>query len=195
RYWGRVMGAGPLKLRFDPSTGSGALALDGIELKGPLGLTRATGRWEFDGPLSFTGSIEGGSLAELFADTYGVSGPFELEAVVRGDTEIPIVDGALTSSGVVLSGSGLGSARLEAHLVGKELKVTGAPFADARGEVTMHTREPFPWVGALEVSVEDLRPWLPAAAVQQGLGGAFSGKLTGSGDLDSMDSLTWRAEL
>ncbi len=192
RYWGRVMGAGPLKLRFDDGQ---ALVLDGIELKGPLGLTRAKGRWAFAGPLQFTGSIAGGSLAELMVDSYGITGPFDFEAVVSGDTETPIVDGSMTSANVALSGAGLGAARLEGHLVGKELKLTGAPFADARGEVTLHTRDPYPWVGSLEVSVEDLKPWLPAAAAQQGLGGAFSGKLTGSGDLASMDALTWRAEL
>ncbi len=192
RYWGRVMGAGAGHLRFDDGV---ALVVDSAELKGPLGLTKARGRWEFAGPLSFTGSIEGGSLQELFADAYGVGGAFTAEAVVSGDTEIPVVDGSLRSADVRQSGSSLGEARLEAHLVGKELKVTGAPFADARGEVTMNTRAPYPWAGALNVAVDDLKAWLPEAAAKQGLGGAFKGKLTGAGDLESMDGLSVRAEL
>lgn len=192
RYWGRVLGAGSGHLRFDDGV---ALVVDSAELKGPLGLTKAKGRWEFAGPLSFTASIEGGSLQELFADSFGVGGGFRAEAVVGGDTEIPLVDGSLTSPDVKQSGTSLGEARLEAHLVGKELKVTGAPFGDARGEVTMNTRAPYPWAGTLNVAVDDLKAWLPEGAVKQGLGGAFKGKLTGSGDLDSMDALAVRAEL
>ncbi|MBK7860383.1 MAG: translocation/assembly module TamB [Archangiaceae bacterium] len=192
RYWGRVLGEGPVRLRFDDGQ---ALVLDGATFKGPLGLTRAKGRWEFAGPLQFSASVSAGSLAELFADFYEVTGPFEAEATVSGDTDMPLVDGKLTSTDVRRSGSSMGPAKLEAHLVGKELKVTGAPFADARGEVTLHTRAPYPWAGTLDVAVEDLKSWLPDAAAKQGLGGSFAGKLVGSGDLDSMDSLSVRAEL
>src|SRR5262249_12472 len=137
----------------------------------------------------------GGSLTELMADQLGITGPFQAEAVVKGDTDIPLVDGSLTSSDVRLGNSSLGTARLGAHLVGKELKGSGSPFADAGGDVRLHTRAPYPFVGTLKLDVDDLKPWLPLEAVKQGLGGSFSGTLNGSGDLDSVDALAWRAEL
>jgi translocation and assembly module TamB len=192
RYWGRVLGEGRVKLRFDDGA---ALVLDTASLKGPLGLTRGQGRWEFAGPLSFTAAIESGSLGELFADSFEVTGPFEAQAAVSGDTDMPIVDGTLTSSEVRRSGATLGAARLEAHLVGKELKVTGSPFGGAIADVTLHTRAPYPWAATLSVAVDDLNAWLPEAAARQGLQGALAGKLTGSGDLDTLDALSVRAEL
>jgi translocation and assembly module TamB len=106
------------------------------------------------------------------------------------------VNGQLNSTDVRYGGNPLGTARLEGHLKGKDLVLSGSPFADARGQVTMHVKAPYPWQAAVKVDVADLKPYLPAAAVKQGVEGALSGDITGSGDIDNgLDALTARGQL
>jgi translocation and assembly module TamB len=192
RYYGRRLGNGKAALRFDEGA---AMVVDSAVLSGPLGTTSAEGRWEFEGPLAFTGKVEQGALAELLGPALSVSGPFAAEAVVEGDTDMPIVNGQLTSTDVRYNGNAVGTARLDAHLKGKDLVVSGSPFADAKGQVTLHVKAPYPWEGAVALGVDDMKPYLPVAAVRQGVEGSLSGNLTGSGDLDSLDALTARAQL
>ncbi len=192
RYWDRQLGSGPVALRFDDGA---ALVLDQLELQGPLGKTTAHGRWDFAGPLAFSGRIDSGAVAELVGPGQGITGAFVADARVEGDTDVPLVTGQLTSAEVRLNGSSLGAASLNAKLVGKELKLSGSPFAAVKGEVTMRAKAPFAWGGSVKVDVDALKPFLPASAVKQGVNGSLSGVITASGDLESYDALNMKAEL
>ncbi|MBS1148312.1 MAG: hypothetical protein H6Q89_10 [Myxococcaceae bacterium] len=196
RYYGRRVGDGKVTLQLEQGA---ALALEPTTFVGPMGTLSAEGRWTFSGPLDFRARLVDGSLGEAvgaeLALAHGLTGALALEAIVSGTTELPIVTGQLSAPQVTWNKHPLGPLKLEARLEGKDLRVKGRLFDGANGEVAMKTQEPYPWEGGLTVKLPELRAFLPAGAVRQGLTAGLAGTITGSGNLRSIDESHLAAEL
>lgn len=181
---GRRLGDGALHARLDRGSG---IALDTLALRGPLGTSKAEGRWDFDGPLAARFRVDGLQLEELvgteLARRLRARGTLTLAGTLGGTDEVPEL--ALTVGGpqVYLSGRALGAMALEARMVGEQLELTGRPVADTDLRMTARIRKPYPYEATLKLALADLRALLPDTAAAQGLNGSASGVLTASGTL------------
>lgn len=186
---GRRLGDGALHARLDRGSG---IALDTLALRGPLGTSKAEGRWDFDGPLAARFRVDGLQLEELvgteLARRLRARGTLTLAGTLGGTDEVPEL--ALTVGGpqVYLSGRALGAMALEARMVGEQLDLKGRPVADTDLRMTARIKKPYPYEATLKLALADLRALLPDTAAAQGLNGSASGVLTASGTLSEPES-------
>ncbi len=196
RYYGRRLGDAKLTLQLEKGA---ALVLEPTTFTGALGKLSAEGRWLFAGPIDFKAKLVEGSLGEVVgtdvALANGIAGALSLDAVVSGTTETPIVTGQLGAPQVSWNKVPLGPLALQVQLEGKDLRMWGAFFDGVKGEVKLKTKEPWPWEGGLSVDLPELRAFLPAGAVRQGLAAGLAGKLSGSGNLKAIGDSRLLAEL
>lgn len=196
RCYGRRVGDGALKLELEKGA---ALVLGPTTLAGPLGAISAEGRWAFSGALDFKAALSGGSLAELVgkavAEEQGITGEVAVRAAISGSTDVPIVTAQGGAPQVTWNKTPLGPMALQARLEGKDLRVWGKFFDGADGELTLKTQAPFPWQGGMAVNLPELRAFLPAGAVKQGLTAGLKGKISGNGNLKAIDDSHLLAEL
>ncbi len=196
RYHGRKLGEGKVTLQLEKGV---ALALEPSTFVGPLGTLSVEGRWSFTGPLDFRARLVDGSLGEVMgadvAHANGITGALLIDAVVSGTTDTPIVVGTVTAPQVTWNKHALGPMKLDARLEGKDLQVRGKFFDGVTGAVSMKTKEPYPWEGGLTVALPELRAFLPAGAVRQGLSAGVAGTLTGNGNLRSLEDSHLAADL
>src|SRR4029077_21224357 len=119
---GRRLGDGVLHARLDRGT---AFVLDSFALRGPLGSSRADGRWDFGGPLSAHLRVDGLQLDELMgtelAKKLRARGTLTLTGTVGGTDEVPDVALSMAGPQVYLSGRALGAMALEARVVGEQV--------------------------------------------------------------------------
>jgi len=186
---GRRLGDGALHARLDRGQ---AITLDTLSLRGPLGASRASGRWDFTGPLAGEFRVDGLQLEELVgpevARRLRARGSLVLAGTVGGtDSE---TDVRLTLGGpqIYLSGRALGPMALEAHALGEQVEVRGRPVADTDLALTARLHRPYPYDATLKLALGDLRALLPATAAAQGLNGSATGVLTASGSLSEVES-------
>ncbi len=188
-YSGRRLGDGALRARLDRGN---AIVLDSFALKGPLGASRADGRWEFGGPLSAHLRVDGLQLEELvgteLAKKFRARGTLTLTGTVGGTDEVPDVALSMAGPQVYLSGRALGAMALEARAVGEQLELSGRPVADTELRLSARLRRPYPYEATLKVALADLRALLPETAAAQGLNGSAAGMLTASGSLAELES-------
>ncbi len=182
-YYGRRFGSGAVSLRLDQLQ---SLVLEPMTLSGPLGTTRAQGTWALSGPLDYDVRIEQGAVAEAVGPAgaaQGIDGQFNLVAKVSGTADVPVVQAYLTSPDLKYGHQSLGSSQLEGRLVGKDMDVFGTLFPGAKGVASMKWKEPYPYQANLSLDLTDLKPFFPASAARQGLGGSLTGEVKGSGPL------------
>ena len=186
---GRRLGDGALHARLDRGN---AIAVDTLALKGPLGTSRADGRWDFEGPLAARFRVEGLQLEELLgtdlARRLRARGSLTLAGTLGGTDEVPIVALTLGGPQVYLSGRALGPMALEARVVGEQVEVKGRPIADTELAMTARIKKPYPYDATLRLALSDLRALLPDTAAAQGLNGSATGVLTASGTLSEPES-------
>ena len=186
---GRRLGDGALHARLD---GGNAIALDSLALRGPLGTSKADGRWDFDGPLAGKFRVDGLQLEELVGPELSrrlrARGSLTLAGTMGGTDEVP--DVALTVSGpqVYLSGRALGPMALEARAIGEQLELKGRPVADTDLRLTARLHRPYPYEATLKLALGDIRALLPDTAAAQGLNGSMNGILTASGNLSELEA-------
>ncbi len=186
---GRRLGDGALHARLDRGN---AIVLDSVALRGPLGTSKADGRWDFDGPLRAKFRVDGLQLEELMgtelARRLRARGTLTLAGTVGGTDQVP--DVALTLGGpqIYLSGRALGAMALEARAVGEQLELKGRPVADTDLSMTARIHRPYPYEATLKLALTDIRALLPDTAAAQGLNGAATGVLTASGTLSEPET-------
>ncbi|HET9157496.1 MAG TPA: translocation/assembly module TamB domain-containing protein, partial [Myxococcaceae bacterium] len=181
---GRRLGDGALHARLDRGT---AIALDSLALKGPLGTSKADGRWDMEGPLSGRFRVDGLQLEELvgseLAKRLRARGSLTLAGTLGGTDQVPDVSMTLGGPQVYLSGRALGAMALEARALGEQLEVKGRPVADTDLRLTARIKRPYPYDATLKLALADIRALLPDTAAAQGLNGSMNGVLTSSGTL------------
>ena len=186
---GRRLGDGALHARLDHNS---AIALDSVVLKGPLGTSRADGRWDLTGPLSGKFRVDGLQLEELMgpdvAKRLRARGTLTLAGILGGTDEVPDVSMTLGGPQVYLSGRALGAMALEAHAVGEQVELKGRPVADTDLQMTARLRRPYPYDATLKLALADIRALLPDTAAAQGLNGSAAGVLSASGTLSEIES-------
>lgn len=184
RYYDRRLGDGALALRFVDGE---RLVVDRAQLSGPAGATWAEGTWAFAGPLDFRFGGNALSLAELVgpqtAESLELSSTLELAGTWSGDVTTPLMAAELTSPDVLFAGRKLGAVRLGARMVGKDVQITGKPFADASIDLSLRAKSPFPYDASLALALAEIRPLLPDGAVSQGLSGKLEGVVRAEGNL------------
>src|SRR5262249_31565464 len=176
KYDGRRLGKGKISVRF---LNGESLVLDPSSLEVPVGKLSAKGTVNFRGPIAFHLRGDGLSLAELVgaesASKLGVSGTLTAVGEVTGDSDSPVFSAYLTSPQVTLAGKMLGETHLEARSQGGELHVFGRPFNAAQVSALIAMKSPFPYTAKLTMSIPEIRPLLPEAAIAQGWSGALAG--------------------
>src|SRR5215813_12946330 len=186
---GRRLGDGALHARLDHGN---AIALDSVALRGPLGTSKADGRWDFEGPLAGKFRVDGLQLEELvgpeLAKRMRARGSLTLAGTLGGTDQVPDVSMTLGGPQVYLSGRALGAMALEARALGEQLEVKGRPVADTDLRLTARLRKPYPYDATLKLALADLRAFLPDAAAAQGLTGSAQGLLTASGTLSDVEA-------
>ena len=185
---GRRLGDGALHARLDQGS---AIALDSLALRGPLGSSKADGRWDFTGPLSGKFRVDGLQLEELVgpevAKRLRARGTLTLAGTLGGTDAVPDVGMTLGGPQVYLSGRALGSMALEARALGEQLEVKGKPVSDTDLRLTARIRKPYPYEATLKLALTDIRALLPDTAAAQGLNGSMNGVLTASGTLTEVE--------
>ena len=188
-YSGRRMGDGALHARLDHGT---SIVLDTVALKGPLGTSRADGRWDFEGPLSAKFRVDGLQLEELMgtdlAKRMRARGTLTLAGTVRGTDAVPDVTMTIGGPQIYLSGRALGAMALEVHALGDQVDVKGRPVSDTDLKLTARLKKPYPYEATLRLGLADIRALLPDTAAAQGLNGSASGVLTASGTISEIES-------
>ncbi|HEY3587134.1 MAG TPA: hypothetical protein VGK85_08275, partial [Myxococcaceae bacterium] len=181
---GRRLGDGALHARLDQGT---AIALDSVALRGPLGTSKADGRWDMEGPLSGKFRVDGLQLEEMLgpelAKRLRARGTLTLAGTLGGTDQVPDVSMTLGGPQVYLSGRALGAMALEARALGEQLEVKGRPVADTDLELTARIKKPYPYEATLKLALADIRALLPDTAAAQGLNGSMNGVLTATGTL------------
>ena len=181
---GRRLGDGALHARLDRGN---AIALDTLALRGPLGTSKADGRWDMEGPLSGKFRVDGLQLEELLgpeqAKRLRARGSLTLAGTLKGTDQVPDVSMTLGGPQVYLSGRALGAMALEARALGEQLEVKGRPVADTDLRLTARIKKPYPYDATLKLALADIRALLPDTAAAQGLNGSMNGVLTASGTL------------
>jgi translocation and assembly module TamB len=168
------------------------MELERTTLVGPLGKSWVEGTFTFAGGLDYRFGGEQLSLAEMvgpeLAARMGVEGLLTLDGTVSGNSALPIVDATLTSPRVTFADRDLGATHLVGKMTGRELEISGKPFQDANGFLTMKVREPFPYELSVVLALPEIRPLLPVNAVTQGMSGSLSGTLSVQGNIRNLEA-------
>ncbi len=197
-YYGRRMGNGSARLRFDKGE---AMVLERMALEGPLGRTWVEGSFFFDGPddgkLDYRFGGENLSLAELLgqetATRLEVQGTLALEGKVEGNTDVPVTTARVWGPRVMFASRDLGNMGFEARLEGRELRVAGRPSRDTSGTLWMRVRDPYPFDVAVMLELPEIRPLLPSNAFTQGLSGSVKAVVRAQGALRNPQALQMNA--
>ncbi|SET30561.1 translocation/assembly module TamB domain-containing protein [Stigmatella erecta] len=189
-YYGRRVGDGSTRLRFVDGK---AMVLERTVLEGPLGRSWAEGTFTFAGDLDYRFGIESLSLAEMvgpeLAAQMGMQGVLTLEGRVEGNSELPVTVASLHSPRVTFADRDLGELFLEGKLEGRELEISGKPFQDASGVLSMKVKEPFPFEASVTLALPEIRPLLPQGVAAQGVSGALSAYLSAQGNLRNLEAM------
>jgi len=199
-YYGRRMGNGSTRLRFDRS---GAMVLERTTLEGPLGLTWVEGSFGLSGPdkgvLDYRFGGENLSLVEFVgpetAKRLGVEGSLALEGKVSGTTELPVTTARVWGPRVTFAERNLGNMGLEARLEGLQLQVAGRPSRDTSGILSMRLKDPYPFEAMMTVELPEIRPLLPANAFTQGVSGSVKAVVEASGALLDTQALRMKTRV
>jgi translocation and assembly module TamB len=199
-YYGRRMGDGSTRLRFDRS---GAMVLERTALEGPLGLTWVEGSYFLSGPdkgvLDYQFGGENLSLAELLgpetAKRLGVEGTLALEGKVSGNTDLPVTTARVWGPRVTFADRDLGNMDLEARLDGRELQVVGRPSRDTSGVLSLRLKEPYPFDARVTLELPEIRPLLPANAFTQEVSGSIKAVVQAQGALRDTQALQLKAQV
>ncbi|HYO60053.1 translocation/assembly module TamB, partial [Archangium sp.] len=197
-YYGRRMGNGSVRLRFDDGK---AMVLERTVLEGPLGRTWVDGSFFFSGPdkgvLDYRFGGENLSLAELVgpesAKRLGVQGTLALEGKVSGNTDVPVTTARVWGPQVTFADRNLGNMGFEARLEGRELQVAGRPSRDTSGILWMRVKEPYPFEAAVTLELPEIRPLLPANDFTQGLSGSIKAVVRAQGALKNAQAIQMNA--
>ncbi|HEX8824720.1 MAG TPA: translocation/assembly module TamB domain-containing protein, partial [Archangium sp.] len=197
-YYGRHMGNGSARLRFDDGQ---AMVLERSVLEGPLGRTWVEGSFFFAGPdkgkLDYRFGGDGLSLAELVgpesAKRLGVQGTLAMEGKVEGDTDLPITTARVWGPQVTFADRSLGGMDLEARLAGRELMVAGRPSRDTSGILRLRVREPYSFDAAVTLELPEIRPLLPTNAFTQELSGSVKAVVMAQGALLNAQAIQMNA--
>jgi translocation and assembly module TamB len=185
----RRLGAGGIHLQVRDET----LELLPATLRGPLGTTQAEGRLTTEDALNFHFRIDGMPLEEVLgagARRSQARGILTLAGTVRGTSDVPDVQVTLTSPQATLSGRSLGPVRLEGHMLGEHLEISGHPINDVDARLTAEVRRPYPFEARLALGLSDLRSLLG-----DGWQGALRGTLTASGSLLEIEATEGKLHL
>ena len=181
-YFGRRLGDGALRLRFVDGK---AMVLERTVLKGPLGRTWADGTFTFAGGLDYRFGGDGLSLAEVvgpdLATQMGIQGTMEMDGVVSGTADVPVVDATLKAPRVTFADRNLGAMDLTGRLVGRDFEVWGHPFQDASGRVSIKVQDLWPYEAQGSLALPEIHPLLPAEPLWAGVSGSLSGTLSAKG--------------
>jgi translocation and assembly module TamB len=181
-YLGRRMGDGSLRLRFVDGR---AMVLERTVLKGPVGRTWAEGTFTFAGGLDYRFGGDGLSLAEVvgpeLAREMGIQGTMEMDGVVSGTADVPVVDATLKAPRVTFADRNLGAMDLTGRMVGRDFEVWGHPFQDARGRIRIKVQDDWPYEAQGSLALPEIRPLLPSGPLWAGVSGALSGTLSAKG--------------
>ena len=195
-YRGRRLGAGSLRLHF---TRSGSVILEKTTLRGPLGVSSLEGSYDSRGALDALFRVDALSLPELLGSrtplSSQVAGVMTLVGKIGGTADFPEVSGYLTSPELLVGRRGFGALRLEGRLEGKELDVFGTTFGDTHAAAHLTLSGSFPYHATMKLSLPEIRPFLPAGAVAQGLSGTLDGDLSVQGELLKPASLRASAKI
>ncbi len=181
-FHGRRMGTGDVHLKVRTET----LELLPMTLRGPLGTTQAQGRLSAGDALDFRFRMDGIPLDEVLgtgARRMQARGLLTLAGTVHGTSDVPDVQVTLSAPQTTLSGRALGPLRLDAHLLGERLEITGHPIAEVEARVTAAIKRPYPFEGTLNLALSDLRPLLG-----NGWQGSLRGTLSGTGTLSDLEA-------
>jgi translocation and assembly module TamB len=184
----RRMGNGPVHIRVRNET----LELLPTTLRGPLGTSQAQGRLTGDA-LDFRFRIDGMPLDEVLgaaARRMQARGVLTLAGTARGTSDVPDVQATLTSPQTTLRGRSLGPVRLEAHMLGERLEISGHPIGEAEARLTAEVHRPYPFEATLKLGLSDVRPLLG-----DGWQGALRGVLTASGSLLELEATEGKLHL
>ena len=186
-YYGRRMGDGSSRLRFDDGK---AMVLERSVLEGALGRTWVEGSFFFSGPdkgkLDYRFGGENLSLAELVgseSERLGVKGTLAMEGTVEGNTDLPITTGRVWGPQVTFANRNLGGMGLEARLEGRELLMAGRPSRDTSGILRLTVREPYAFDASVTLELPEIRPLLPVNAFTQQLSGSVKAVVMAEGAL------------
>ncbi|QRN99718.1 translocation/assembly module TamB [Archangium violaceum] len=196
-YYGRHMGDGSMRLRFDDGK---AMVLERTLLEGRLGRTWVDGSFFFSGPdkgkLDYRFGGDNLSLAELVgpeSERLGVSGLLEMEGTVSGNTDLPVTRARVWGPKVTFAKRDLGNMGLEALLSGRDLQVAGRPSRDTSGILFMRVKEPYPFDAAVTLELPEIRPLLPTNAFTQDLSGSVKAVVKAQGALLDAQALQMSA--
>jgi translocation and assembly module TamB len=196
-YYGRHMGDGAMRLRFDEGK---AMVLERTVLEGRLGRTWVDGSFFFSGPdkgkLDYRFGGENLSLAELVgpeSERLGVQGLLQMEGAVSGNTDLPVTTARVWGPTVTFANRNLGNMGLEARLAGRDLQVAGRPSRDTSGILFMRVKDPYPFEAAVTLELPEIRPLLPTNAFTQELSGSIKAVVKAQGALLDMQALQMNA--
>ncbi|MFY0570634.1 translocation/assembly module TamB domain-containing protein [Archangium lansingense] len=197
-YYGRHMGSGSARLRFDDGQ---AMVLERTTLEGRLGRTWVDGSFFFSGPkkgvLDYRFGGDNLSLAELVgpesAERMGLQATLALEGTVSGNTDVPVTTGRVWGPQVTFGGRNLGNMGFEARLEGRELQLAGRPSRDTSGILMMRVKEPYPFNAAVTLELPEIRPLLPANDFTQGLSGSVKAVVRAEGALKNAQAIQMNA--
>jgi translocation and assembly module TamB len=187
-FYERRMGNGAIHLQVRNET----LELLPATLRGPLGTSQADGRLTGDA-LDFRFRIDGMPLEEVLgpsARRAQARGVLTLAGTVHGSADVPDVQATLTAPQTTLAGRPLGPVRLEAHMLGERLEISGHPLGEVEARLTAEVRRPYPFDARLALGFSDLRSLLG-----DGWQGALRGVLTASGSLLELEATEGKLHL
>jgi translocation and assembly module TamB len=197
-YYGRRMGDGSARLRFDDGQ---AMVLERTVLEGPLGRTWVDGSFFFSGPndgvLDYRFGGENLSLVELVgpeeAKRLGVQGLLSMEGTVSGNTDVPVTTARVWGPQVTFADRNLGNMGFEARMEGRELQMAGRPSRDTSGIFWMRVKEPYPFEAAVTLELPEIRPLLPANDFTQGVSGSVKAVVRAQGSLKNAQAIQMNA--
>jgi translocation and assembly module TamB len=155
--WGLVE---PASFRIERS---GAVAIQGFELRSSGRRAMIGGSVGRSGPVSFSAHISGVDLAEvalLWSDSLELAGTLELHAELAGDVESPVAQGDLEISEGDLFGVIFSKLRGGIGYEGGDMSVDASMWQDQRQLVRLHGTLPF------ELGLPSFRVDLPERPIQ-----------------------------
>ncbi|MFN0061967.1 MAG: translocation/assembly module TamB domain-containing protein [Myxococcaceae bacterium] len=197
RFMDRRLGDGALALRF---INGETLNLATLELDGPAGKLSMTGDYALDGGrLDYAFAMEPARLSELVgaerSEKHAIRGNLVLRGRIDGTSEVPRVSATLKGASVFIGQRDMGALSLWASLVGRDFTTGGQLFTGADVEARVKLKEPYPYDASLALALAELRPFLPARNVAQGLDGRLSGQLAARGFLGGTQSPEFSADV
>lgn len=190
-YQGRRLGAGSARMRFVDGK---AMVLERTVLDGRLGRTWAEGTFTFAGGLDYRFGGENLSLGEAVgpetAEEMGIQGTLALAGTVTGTADKPDIQATLKGPRITFASRDLGAMDLALHQQGKALRITGRPFRDAQGYLSMTVKEPYLFESTLDLMLPEIKPLLPQVPVLAGVTGMLAGRVTLQGPLLQPDAYT-----